>query len=180
MTKNISQVTEELSHCDHCYLKKNGVVLPEYTEHSKYIILMEQPLRGDREHVDKFWELARKVGVSRNEFLELNTVQCYTDKSKRKGRYNKPSVAHREECRYWFNRYADIIEPEKILVMGNVAMETITGEFDGIVEKNGTVVRVNVAGLRTDCVLSVGTSYLQEFGPGYDMIKKSLGVFMNL
>jgi len=180
MTEELRSMTEELRKCDRCYLKKNGMFVPQFTEHSKHIILMEQPFREQPDHIEKFWDMARKIGVSRNEFLELHTVQCYTDKSRRKGKYTRPSTMHREECKYWFNRYFDALQPEKILVMGNVAMEFLTDDFDGIVEKNGTVVRVNINGLRTDCVLSVGTSYLKEFGPGLKMIQKSLEVFKHL
>ncbi len=179
---SLEELDNDLKHCECCYLCKNGKVLPEISEHTKYILLMEQPLRDRPEYLDKFWELFRDVGLSRQEFLILHTVQCYTDKSKRKGKHksNMPSRSHREECRPWLHAYLQTLKPPKILVMGNVAMEHICGEFDGITEKNGSVVKPKMCGIVVPCVLSVSPNFLKWDGDGKKMLRKSLVTFKDL
>jgi uracil-DNA glycosylase family 4 len=179
---HLDRLTKDLKHCKSCYLHKNGMVLPEITEHSKYIMLMEQPLRDRPEYLDKFWELFRNVGLSRQEFVILHTVQCYTDKTKRKSKHKStmPSRLHREECRPWLHAYIQTLRPEKMLVMGNIAMEHVCGEFDGITEKNATVTKPKMGGIITPCVLSVSPNFLKWDGDGKKMLRKSLVTFKDL
>lgn len=167
--------------CEACSLHKNGHALVYWTEHSKYIMLMEQPLREEPDYMIKFWELFKEVGLSKQEFVILHTVQCRTDLSKRKKHPTTiPSFKHRSECRQWFNSYVDFLEPPKMLVMGNVAMEHVCGDFDGIKEKNATVTKPKICGMIIPCVLSVSPNFLKKRGEGVKMLKKSLEVFKNL
>jgi uracil-DNA glycosylase len=171
-----------IKNCDSCYLSNNkGREIPKFTEHAKYILLLEQPLRDRPEYLDTFWELFKKCGLSREEFVVLHTVQCHTQRSLKKGRQSvMPSVAHREACKVWFHNYIKTLKPRKMLVMGNIPMEHVTGTFDGIVELNATVVKPKICGTVVPCVLSVSPNFLTYRGKGEGMIKDSLALFKHL
>lgn len=182
MTEKLRQVTEEIRQCENCNLHLNGKILPYVGEYARYILLLDFIKHDMDECMDKLWELFKKVGLSKQEFVVLYTTQCMTKSSRRRGKLHTPppSMSHREECRPWLHEYLTRLEDPKMLVMGNVAMEHICDEFDGIVEKNATVTKPKMCRMVVPCVLSVSPSYLREWGKGYDMVKKSLEVFKNL
>lgn len=182
MTENIRQVTENIYKCKKCYLHKNGKMVPYVGEYAKNILLLDFIKHDMDKCMDKFWELFKKMGLSKQEFVVMYTTQCMTKSSTRGGKIHTPppSVSHREECRSWLFEFLCEFEDPKMLVMGNVAMEHITDTFDGIAELNSTVIKPKLCGHVIPCVLSVSPSYLRKFGPGEEMIKKSLGVFKNL
>ena len=182
MTEKLRQLTQQVSQCENCNLYPNGRTLPDVGEHAKYILLLDHIKPDMEECMDKLWELFKKVGLSKQEFIVLYTTQCKTKTTKRRGQPHTPppSRSHREECRLWLHEFLYELEEPKMLVMGNIAMEHICGEFNGIIEKNATVTKPKMTGIVVPCVLSVSPSYLREWGKGYDMVKKSLEVFKHL
>jgi len=179
---SLIELEEDVKHCTACNLHKNGKQLPYWTEHSQYILLMDVPVQGYPDYMDKFWELFREVGLSKQEFVVLHTVQCHTKMTKRMGKphYTMPSRSHREECRPWLHAYLKELGRTKMLVMGNVPMEHMIGEFNGIKEKNATVVTPKMCGIPVPCVLSVSPSFLKNQRGGKELLKKSLVTFKNL
>lgn len=171
-----------ISHCKCCSLYENGKVLPEIGEYARYILLLDHHKPDMEECMDKFWELFKKVGLSRQEFVVLYTTQCKTKTTKRMGKVHSPppSWSHREECKPWLHSFLVELKEPKMLVMGNIAMEHIGVGFDGIIEKNATITKPKICGIVVPCVLSVSPSYLRVWGKGEAMVKKSLEVFKHL
>lgn len=180
--ENLRHMTEDIRQCECCNLHVNGKILPEVGEYAHSILLLDHPKEDMEECMDKFWEMFREVGLSRQEFIVMYTTQCKTKTTKRRGKLYTPppSRSHREECRPWLHAFLTQIKKPRMLVMGNIAMEHVCGEFNGIVEKNATITKPKICGIVVPCVLSVSPSYLREYGKGHAMIKKSLGVFKNL
>lgn len=176
------ELENDIKHCTSCNLHTNGKQLPYWTEHSKYIMLMDVPVKDSPEYLDTFWELVKDVGLSRQEFVVLHTVQCHTKMTRRMGKphYTMPSRSHREECRPWLHAYLQTMKPEKMILFGNIPMEHLIGEFDGIKEKNANVVTPKICGIPIPCVLSVSPSFLKSRGKGKEMLRKSLVTFKNL
>jgi len=182
MTEELLQLTEDIRQCQNCNLHVNGKVLPEIGEYANSILLLDHIKPDMEECMEKFWEMFREVGLSRQEFIVMYTTQCKTKTSKRRGKLHcpAPSIAHREECRPWLHAFLKQIKKPRILVMGNIAMEQVGGEFNGIVEHNATIIKPKMCGIVVPCVLSVSPSYLREWGKGHAMVKKSLETFKHL
>lgn len=178
----LCQVREDISQCKNCNLYVNGRILPEVGEYSSNILLLDHLKPDMEECMDKLWKLFKEVGLSRQEFVVMYTTQCKTKTTKRRGKVftPPPSISYREECRPWLHEFITKIKKPRMLVMGNIAMEHVYGEFNGIVELNATIVKPKMCGIVVPCVLSVSPSYLRDFGKGYGMIKKSLEVFKYL
>ena len=179
---NIEDVIDDIVKCELCDISKNGKILPQSTEYLKYIILIDHLKINTLECMDIFWELFREVGLSKQESVLMYTTQCKNMITKRGGRkyIPPPSQFHREMCYKWFEKIVIAMNHPKILVMGNIAMEHVCGEFNGITEKNATIVKPKIGGLPVQCVLSVSPSYLGKHGKGHEMIKKSLEIFKHL
>ncbi len=182
LISNLHQLKEEILQCEKCDLYRNGKILPYIGEYAQYILLLDFIKHDMDDCMDSLWELFKKVGLSKQEFVVMYTTQCIIKSSNRGGKLHTspPSKIHREECKKWLWSFIMKMENPKMLVMGNIAMEHVTGDFSGIVEKNATITKPKISGIIIPCVLSVGPSYLKKFGPGYSMVKKSLEVFKYL
>jgi uracil-DNA glycosylase len=178
----LDEISDDIRNCECCNLHSNGRCVPVATEHTKYILLLDHLKIDMEENMMKLWELFKEVNLSREEFLVMHTTQCRTKTTRRMGKMYTPapSRAHREECRPFLHAYLQTIRPEKMLVMGNVAMEHVGCGFDGIKQKNATVEKPKMFGMVVPCVLSVSPSYLTKGYKGHDMIKKSLEIFKYL
>ena len=176
------ELVNGISQCKYCNLHENGRILPYVGEYATDILLLDHPKQGMEENMEKLWELFKEVGLSKQEFVVMHTTQCKTKTTKRMGKLHTsaPARSHREECRPWLHAFLQTMKKPRMLVMGNVAMEHVCGDFDGIVEKNDTIIKPKVCGIVVPSVLSVSPSYLTHRGKGRDMIKKSLEVFKHL
>ena len=126
---------EQIQICENCVLNENGIVKPYWTEHSKYMIIGEGPseleVNGYNHFIGQrgkmFWKIMAEEGFTKNEFLIMNSVQCRVVKKGNKT--GKPSVLHRKMCKSWIEKYFRILLPEKILLFGNFAINSIMGEW---------------------------------------------------
>lgn len=75
---------------------------------------------------DMFWKIMAEHQLTKREFLILYAVQCRVVKKGNKTGH--PSEMHRNLCRDWIRKYMKVLKPEKIMLMGNFAINTITGE----------------------------------------------------
>ncbi len=137
----------ELKSCKSCTLCRNGHFPPQWSEKSKYATLMTYPYENEPVFMIKFWDMAKRMGLNRDHFVQLNTVNCLPDVKKR-GRYKgttvRPSQLHRSECKKWISRYIDVFDVRKMIAFGNIPMEECIGEFNGINERTGSVVRTRI------------------------------------
>lgn len=133
---------DQISECKNCMLHEGGKSLPYWTPISCYIIIGEAP---GKEEVDtepfigsagkRLWESMSEFGYRKEQFAIINSVQCRPVKG---GRNGKPSKKQCQRCYPWIRKFIKIIEPEKILILGNYAMATMLGgEPKGITSVNG-------------------------------------------
>jgi len=135
---------DQISKCKDCDLYKNGRARPHWSEHSKFVILGEAPgyseIRLNKPFIGKAGEILKNVlgeeKFKRDMFLIINSVNCrpVTNGS----RNGKPTNIQLESCSKWLRKYFKIIDPEKILVLGNYAKYFFTGDMEGITRQRGS------------------------------------------
>ncbi len=135
---------EQVLDCKRCGLHNGGRCKPYWTTRSRYVIVGEAP--GKQEVVEGtpfigmagevLWNTIYKVaGLFRADFAIINSVNCRpTDGMKNL----KPSPSDRAACQQWIRKFIKVIEPEKVLILGNYAMGTMLGKSSGIVRLNAT------------------------------------------
>lgn len=170
------------SNCKKCPLHLNGHKPPIWYHNSPYALFMEQPAAIDAHYMEVFWNMMGEYGFKEEQFSQVYTVQCKTPKSGRTGkkRPTMPSEAHREICRYWVIEYLSAIQPKKMLALGNLAMQELTGKFNGITEQNGKVISPKYNGQVVPTVLCVSPAALQYKGNTEALIRKALTRFKEI
>lgn len=163
--------------CRSCYLNKNGVQKPFFTNRSKYVMLLKSPMSEDCNFYDYLCETITKNGLNLSDFAILGTVQCFCVNN---GKTVNPSELHRRVCYDWLEQYFTLLKPEKVISFGNIPMHTLTGRFDGIKEKNSEVVRVKVGGHVTKAVLSICPSAAIYSDKNKQMFEESFEKFVRL
>ena len=125
----------------------------------------------------KLWDIVGLVDLKKEDFVIINSVNCRPIDGR--GRNGKPTRGQCETCFPYIRKYLKIVKPEKILLLGNFAIGTFTGEFTGIMKKNSRVVKNEYFGL--DTVLSVHPSMCIYAGTkGRTMLYNSIKVFKEL
>ena len=175
---------EELLSCKDCDLWTGGTSKPYWTPASKYGMIGEAP--GEKEvrkspfvgpAGKKLWGIANLLGLKREDFIIINTVNCRPiDKD---GNNGKPTPDQCDTCFPYMRKYLRIVKPEKIILLGNYAVGSLTGENSGIMKKNSSVVRNEFFNL--NMVLSVHPSMCIYAGSkGKVMLYESMKVFKEL
>lgn len=161
--ESLESLEEDVAKCKMCPLQHSQTHLPEWSINSKYLAVFDCP-KPDTQH-DKFlWSEFEKLGIYRDEFLIIHTVQCSTGYNKRFKRMNKPAKFHRHKCKPWVEEYINIIKPEKGICFGNIAMEMLTGKFSGINEKNSTLTDIRFGDIVIPFVISISPDALTFSG----------------
>jgi len=129
------------------------------------LLLFETPFfYEDSQRLDKLWAYLLSRGYMKSDFAMAATVQCLPVNSKKKGReyrVSSPAKTHREACREHLLAFIKELKPKKMIVFGNIAMEEVTGEFDGITKKHCTIVRPKIADMVIPTVLSTTPSLIK-------------------
>jgi len=137
---------EYIQKCKKCpRLRPNGMAIPYWNIKSRYLALAEAPGKEEVEQKipligpagDIFIKGIRKLGLKREDFVLLNSVQCRPVVGKRNG---KPTCDEIINCRFWVNKYIEVSRPEKILAMGNYAVYSLFGtgnSLGGIMASSG-------------------------------------------
>jgi uracil-DNA glycosylase family 4 len=120
--KKLTFLTSKIQKCRKCkLLHKNGMAVPYWTPHSRIMIMAESPGKDEvRKNLRTplvgksgrllFRELKKKnIGLSREDFLILNTVQCRPVVNNRNG---KPSIKEIETCKFWTDKYIKVFKPK--------------------------------------------------------------------
>jgi len=180
LNEKIKLIEEGIIYCDGCSLLKNTHIIPKYTEKVKYIMLTEHPYKDEPDFMKEFWNLSYHYGFTREDFLQIGTVQCLPNINKRTKRYNRPSKVHRNSCKKWFNLYVDEIKPNKILAFGNIPMEELTGDFSGITKHHAEIVKLKINNVVIPTVLSLPPSILKTDKNGKEKIRQTLSKFKEI
>jgi uracil-DNA glycosylase family 4 len=179
MIKDLLDLDIRVEKCNNCFIQRNGHNIPKWTEKTKYVMFTEFLYKNKPDFMIKFWELAGRMGLKEEHFLQIGTVQCSPDVNKRTKKYNRPSHLHRTTCEIWFNEYLKVIKPKKMLAFGNFPMERLTGKIKGIAELNSTVIKPKINQVVVPTVLSLPPSIL-IYPENEKLIKQSLKQFKEL
>jgi hypothetical protein len=76
--------------------------------------------------------------------------------------------------------YLEALAPQKMLALGNVVMEELTGDFDGIIENNGRVVTPKYGPHLVPTVLCISPSAMRFNKDAEELIRYSLQKFKDI
>jgi len=179
MIEELEEIDKRLKKCNTCYISKNGVICPKWSGMTKYVMLTEYPYKQTPDFMKEFWKLAGRFGLLEEHFLQISVVQCSPDINKRTKRYNRPSQLHRATCNIWFNEYLKIVKPKKMIAFGNIPLEYLTGNFNGITELHGTVIKPKLNQVVIPTVLSLPPSILRQHD-SINLMKQTLIKFKEI
>lgn len=146
--KLLTLLDKQIQSCTDCNLYENGRAKPWWTKNSKYMILLEAPGKTEVENNevicgkigDIFWPMLNEEGFTKADFLVMNSANC---RSKKGNKNLIPSEYHRDCCRKWIRKYIKVFQIKKIVLMGNSAIHTITGNW-GISKFIGMTENLNI------------------------------------
>ncbi len=145
-------------------------------------VLQNSPLVGAAG--SKFWQIMNEMGLYREQFLIINSVNC---RPVIDGKNGKPTLEEMGICSDWVRKYIRIIKPEKMLVMGTYAigsLNTMLGEQvfynNSIVKESGTKKFIeSYYGIPLEIVCSVHPAWALIYNPveGLEKLKEAIGIF---
>ena len=137
----------QINKCKACSLWQNSRAKPYWTESSKYAIIGEAPGYNEIRLNEPFvgaageilWEIMDDKGFSKEEFLVINSVNCRPVDEIKEWKNGKPTEDEQLACKPWARKYLKVLKPKGVLLLGNYAMFTVTGNSTGIMSLNATV-----------------------------------------
>lgn len=163
-TKMLELLGKQMSKCKDCGLFVNGRSMPYWSTKSKYLMISESPNGTDIKDNNIFWDFMANNQLTKQDFIILNSVNC---KIMNDGKPCKPSEYHREVCHNWTRKYIKTVKPEKILVMGNFAINSLTGEWGiGKFYKDNKLLSKHV-------LYGINTSIIRMYNPSVLLFDKS-------
>lgn len=169
--RKLELLDEQIQNCKDCNLYGYGRSKPYWTEQSKYMLILEAPGKEEVENNEvligktgrMWWDLASEYQLLKEDFIILNSVNCRVMNGNKNG---KPSESHRECCRKWLKAYIRVFKPEKIVLMGNYALHTITGEW-----KIGEFYKKNLL-MSKENVFDIDTTIIKSYHPSSAIYNK--------
>lgn len=173
---------KQISNCNKCSLHKNGTSVPYYGPYAKYIIIGESPGYNDIRTRTPFngavgsiltTELS-KVKFKASDFLIINTVQCRTISA-------KPNDNQILACRDYIRKYIKIVDPEKILCLGNYAKSIFTKNTMGVLRERGKFQTYSFGdGKEYPVLFTINPAYcIYNQEDGLSMLKEDILLFKN-
>lgn len=156
---------KKVDKCSSCSLHRNGKILPFWNEFSKYVIISESPNKNDirvnRPFMGAGGNILRdeltNAGLSSNDFMIINSVQCVPLYSENSG---KPNESQLNACQEHLRRYIKVLNPEKVLCLGNYAKYLFTGEAQGVLRQRGIFTEYDIGGgYNIPAIFSVHPAY---------------------
>lgn len=146
--KMLQLLDEQILSCKRCSLHEQSVpggvrCKPYWTRNSEYVIVGEAPGREEVRDGTPFvgqagsylWDaIYRILGIHRDSFAIINSVNCRPTDGFRN---LKPTSEQQKMCYQWIRKFIKVVEPEKMLILGNYAMGTMLGRNTGIIRMNG-------------------------------------------
>ena len=139
---------DQINKCNLCKSLYTRKCLPYWTPLSKYLIIGETPAGNDVGNEPltdiagkKLWDIMDKYALRKEEFAIINSIQCrpVTETGS-----NNPTMSNMIRCRPWIRKFIKILEPHKVLVLGNYAkaVSEDSNNIGGIMSMNG-IYRIN-------------------------------------
>ncbi len=184
----VGLLDDQLRTCASCQLHSNGRCKPYLGPDAKYAIIGEAPGYNEVRENEPFvgqageilWNAMNAKGLYKKDFFIINSVNCRPVDEQKSWKNGKPTEEEQEKCKPWIRKYLNVIKPEGVLVLGNYAMYTITGNDSGIMSINGDVLsesEVNVGfRLKMPYVLSIHPALcIYRKDEGRAMLAASIG-----
>lgn len=141
MYKNWEKLEEECNNCNKCRLcnGRKNVVIGIGNKNAKIMFIGEGPgadedLQGIP-FVGKAGQLMNKafagVGIKREEVYIANIVKCRPPQNR------NPEKDEAEACKEYLDSQIKLVNPEKICLLGSVALKNVLGEQYGITASRG-------------------------------------------
>jgi len=137
-------LNDQIGRCVSCSLYFGGRCSPWFTKKSRFVIIGEAPGQNEVKENTPFigiagnwlWSAIKAVtGYNREDFAVINSVNCRP--ATPDGRRNlKPTQSQMSNCNQWVRKFIKVMEPEKVLILGNYAMGSVLGRHSGIVKLN--------------------------------------------
>jgi uracil-DNA glycosylase family 4 len=180
---------DQINNCNKCPLLYTRKCLPYWTPLSKYLIIGEAPGAnevGNEPFIgtagNKLWNIMDKHYFRKEEFAIINSIQCRPVTAT--GSNGKPKSSHMENCRPWIRKFIRILEPHRVLLLGNYAksvFEENNPSMGGIMGLNGTYRMNNLYIENLPVVYSVHPSMCIYKGKeGEQLLEKSIIIFKEL
>jgi uracil-DNA glycosylase len=191
--KMLTLLDDRIQSCTQCNLHGGGRAKPYWTSKSIYGIFLEAP--GKKEVVQntpvvgsagkKLWQELHNVGLEREDFLIVNSVNCRPVVGKKNG---KPTPEEIYTCSDWVRKYIRIIKPTKMLVMGKYAIESFNSIVGGdvlptgiITENNGKITFISFFDVQLHVVVSVHPAYtIYQPEIGMKALQHSINIFKEI
>lgn len=179
---------KEILKCTACGLHTNGRCKPFWTnEYQGYFICGEAPGKNEVETNEPFigtagnklWECAGKFGIKKEQCFIINSANCRPVNGNKNG---KPTELQRDRCREWIRKYFKVLQPNKVLLLGNYAMHTFVNEW-GIMQKydENLLTNESVYGINVNIIRSVHPSMcIYQGDAGKNKLLKSLELYYEI
>lgn len=141
MYQNWEELEEACNHCTKCKLcsGRKNVVIGTGNKEAKIMFIGEGPGADEDEQgipfVGRAGQLMNKaflgVGIKREEVYIANIVKCRPPQNR------NPEKDEAEACKEYLETQIKLVNPEKICLMGSVALKNILGEQYGITRSRG-------------------------------------------
>jgi len=143
--KLLLEVMREVENCQRCHLykKRKKVVFGNGNFDSKLMIIGEAPGKEEDERgipfVGRAGKLLRKVlkEAGLKEFYITNVVKCRPPDNR------TPLKKEVESCLPFLERQIAILKPKIILVLGNTALKSVTGENYKLANVRGKILEIS-------------------------------------
>lgn len=173
---------KQVSSCSACILSNNGTAIPFWGKHSKYVLINESPGYYSIKNRIPFYggvgdilknELSR-VGFKARDFLIINSVQCRS--------IGNPSEKQVASCKMFLRKYIKVINPEKILCLGNYAKYIFTNNVMGVLRERGKFNNYKLEGSDKEypVLFTIHPAYcLYNREDGLPMLREDIELFKN-
>lgn len=173
---------EQMSHCIMCSIYKNRCST-YWTSFSEYGIIGEAPGEKEVKANEPFygpagshlWNIMDEFGLRKEQFAIINSINCRPMDGNRNG---KPTKQQQVNCYSWLRKFFRVVRPQKILLLGNYAMQSIFNVSSGIMNMNGTTSQYTLVNESVPVILSVHPSMCIYKGEeGKKMLRESISKF---
>lgn len=142
--KLLQLLDKQFVNCRKCNLYPNGMAKPLWNPFNRFAIIGEAPgyneVRGGEPFVGQAGKILMnnltKIGFRRSDFLIINSVNCRCIKYGTNAN-GKPLRTQLHACQDWIRKYMKVVNPEKILCLGNYAKYYFTESIDGVMSQRG-------------------------------------------
>jgi len=143
--KSLEKIAKEIERCRPCKENKSGLSVPgEGNAHAKIVFIGEAPGKQEaktgRPFIGRSGQLLRglirKTGLLEKDVFITSVVKYLPDR----GTPSKSDIVH---GRIHLEKQLNIINPNSIVLLGNVAIQGVLGETIPITKKHGEIIEKN-------------------------------------